>query len=53
MMEDVFVFVHPHNSLDGLVAIFEGALLRFNERLIAKPRIKQQNGYKELLDLGL
>jgi hypothetical protein len=48
-MNDVFVFVHCRNSLVGLVAIFEGAMLRFNERLSAMDLAKQLEKYKHLL----
>jgi hypothetical protein len=48
-MDDVFVFVHARNSLVGLVAIFEGAVLRLNERLSAMSLAKQLDKYKHLL----
>jgi hypothetical protein len=48
-MDDAFVFIHSRNSLVGLVAIFEGALLGFNERLFAMSLAKEQIMYKHLL----
>jgi hypothetical protein len=48
-MEDTSLFVHSRDSLVGLVAIFEGALLRFNEQLSAMFLAKPQIMYKQLL----
>jgi hypothetical protein len=48
-IEDVFLFVHPRNSLVGLVAIFEGVLLRLKEQPFAMSKNKHQKTYKKLL----
>ncbi|MGC2183503.1 MAG: hypothetical protein WA637_09505 [Terriglobales bacterium] len=48
-MDVVFEYVHARNSLVLLVSLFEGAVLRFNERLVELSRAHKQKGYKNLL----
>ncbi len=45
----VFEFIHCRNSLVLLVSIFEGTILRFNERLVALQKESKAEKYKKLL----